>query len=230
VEAEFFVGFIGVRVWLFVFPPAIGTWLLNRKILDHENWEEKMRRRYHLLSPQGAGHEGPRPGGRVFLCSAFLMAIVAFCCPAAGYALLQSSRVVRAAENSRKLAGVPGEIIRVPSCQRTICFILPFKNRRVFRELAERRPRLPWGTSRHAGTSDHNEELDEMVDPPSTAVNVLGTPLQCCCANVGGDDGIGTGFTETGFARRARKIWGGIQFVSRSLPTFCSFQSQLEMT
>jgi uncharacterized protein len=47
-----------------------------------------------------------------------------------------------------------------------------------------------------------------MVDPPSAAVNVLGTPLQCCCANVGGDDGIGTGFYRNGFCETGSQDLG----------------------
>jgi hypothetical protein len=32
VEGEFFVGFIWVQVWLLVFPPTIGTWLLSKDL------------------------------------------------------------------------------------------------------------------------------------------------------------------------------------------------------
>ena len=52
-------------------------------------------------------------------------------------------------------------------------------------------------------SSSHPEPLYSSEDrgddtPQISASNVLGTPLQCCCSNVGGT-GVGTGFYRNGY-------------------------------
>ena len=52
----------------------------------------------------------------------------------------------------------------------------------------------------HCATTkdDGGGENEEVDNPPSGAVNVLGTPLRPCCKDVGGT-GIGTGFYRNGY-------------------------------
>lgn len=61
----------------------------------------------------------------------------------------------------------------------------------------------PWARSVHGRTSllrmgDPNEVLKPERPSRDPARNVIGTPLECCCADVHGS-GIGTGFFRDGF-------------------------------
>ena len=79
--------------------------------------------------------------------------------------------------------------------------------------------RTPWrltAVSRdgHDGNSDGDDDDDdegfkvsEPTSSSSSASNVLGTTLQCCCANVG-NSGIGTGFYRNGFCSTGEQDLG----------------------
>ncbi len=54
---------------------------------------------------------------------------------------------------------------------------------------------------------DNDDGKDPMMDVAKAASNVLGTPLECCCSDVGGS-GIGTGFYRNGFCSTGEQDLG----------------------
>eukprot|EP00977_Amphora_coffeiformis_P021879 scaffold10025_cov180-Amphora_coffeaeformis.AAC.13 len=60
-----------------------------------------------------------------------------------------------------------------------------------------------------SASSDDDDDDDSVDNSPTTssAVNVLGTPLKCCCCNVGGT-GIGTGFYRNGYCATGEQDLG----------------------
>ncbi|CAJ1966782.1 unnamed protein product [Cylindrotheca closterium] len=55
--------------------------------------------------------------------------------------------------------------------------------------------------------AQEESDSEEAVAVDPNAVNVLGTPLQCCCSDVGGS-GIGTGFYRNGFCSTGEQDLG----------------------
>jgi len=55
-----------------------------------------------------------------------------------------------------------------------------------------------------SGSGDDSNDNSQTI---SSAVNVLGTPLKCCCSNVGGT-GIGTGFYRNGYCATGEQDLG----------------------
>ena len=56
-------------------------------------------------------------------------------------------------------------------------------------------------------SAKNERDSEDSISVDSNAVNVLGTPLQCCCSDVGGS-GIGTGFYRNGFCSTGEQDLG----------------------
>lgn len=55
-------------------------------------------------------------------------------------------------------------------------------------------------------SADMDDDHDE--DGEASSANVIGTSLACCCANVGGNTGIGTGFYRNGYCSTGEQDLG----------------------
>lgn len=75
---------------------------------------------------------------------------------------------------------------------------------------------------RMAKESDDEDETLEV----ETAVNVLGTPLQCCCADVGGT-GIGTGFYRNGYCSTGEQDLGRHTVCCQVTETFLEYSASV---
>lgn len=73
-----------------------------------------------------------------------------------------------------------------------------------------------------ARESDDEDETLEV----ETAVNVLGTPLQCCCADVGGT-GIGTGFYRNGYCSTGEQDLGRHTVCCQVTETFLEYSASV---
>jgi len=77
----------------------------------------------------------------------------------------------------------------------------------------------------HATPSDDDDdELDADVQASST--NVLGTKMECCCANVG-NSGIGTGFYRNGFCSTGAQDLGRHTVCVKVTDEFLSFSKSV---
>jgi len=67
---------------------------------------------------------------------------------------------------------------------------------------------------------------DSKTEVDSTASNVLGTPLQCCCADVGGS-GVGTGFYRNGFCSTGEQDRGRHTVCAKVTDEFLEFSKSV---
>ncbi len=73
---------------------------------------------------------------------------------------------------------------------------------------------------------DQDEEHDDEEDFGPQSINVLGTPLKCCCENVGGS-GIGTGFYRNGFCSTGTDDIGRHTVCIEATTDFLEFSQQV---
>jgi len=80
-------------------------------------------------------------------------------------------------------------------------------------------------TSLSAGIDDDDDEMDDLTDDDTTkpsSCNVLGTPLEPCCTDVGGT-GIGTGFYRNGYCSTGDQDSGRHTVCVRATDEFLEF-------